>query len=160
MTLEQIYYISQVVAVLAIFASLLFVGIQVRQNTATTRAVLHQSFTGAMNHLNATMAQSPELSRIWLKGFNDRAALNEVERWQFDMLLLSYFHVFDSMHYQTRTGVGESKLMKAEESGLRTLISQPSVRSWWNENPYGFSPEFRAYAEGLARPKNEAGQHQ
>lgn len=156
MTLEELAYISQIIGVVAVFASLIFVGVQVGQNTAATRAGLHQSFTEAMNHLNATMAQSPDLSRIWLTGVKDRMALNETERWQFDMLCLSYFHVFDTMHYQTRSGVGETKLLKAEENGLRTLISLPGIRSWWNENPYGYSAEFRAYAEGLAVRKDVA----
>lgn len=156
MTLEELAYISQIVGVAAVFASLIFVGVQVRQNTAVTRAALHQSFTAAMNHLNATMAQSPDLSRIWLTGAKDRMALNETERWQFDMLCLSYFHVFDTMHYQTRSGVGETKLLKAEENGLRTLISLPGIRSWWEENPYGYSAEFRAYAESLAVRKDGA----
>ncbi len=150
MTLEELAYISQVIGVVAVLASLIFVGVQIRQNTTATRAGLHQSFTGAMNHLNATMAQSPDLSRIWLTGVKDRKALNETERWQFDMLCLSYFHVFDTMHYQTRMGVREKKLLQAEENGLRTLISLPGIRDWWSENPYGFSAEFRVYAETLA----------
>lgn len=149
MTLETVYYISQIVAVVGIFASLIFVGVQIRQNTAATRATLHQSFTGAMNHLNATMAQSPDSSRIWLAGFKDRTVLTETERWQFDMLCLSYFYVFDTMHYQCRAGAGDTKLLKAEENGLRVLISNPSIRAWWDENPYGFSKEFRVYALGL-----------
>ena len=33
MTLEALYYISQIVAVAAVLASLIFVGIQIRQNT-------------------------------------------------------------------------------------------------------------------------------
>lgn len=150
MTLEDIYYIGQTFAVVLLAVSIIFVGVQVRQNTAATRAGLHQSFTAAMNHLNATMAQSPDLSRIWLAGARDRMALNETERWQFDMMCLSYFHVFDTMHYQTRTGVGENKLLVAEENGLRTLMSQPGIRSWWIDNPYGYSAEFRTYAESLA----------
>jgi len=156
MTLEELYFVSQIVAVVGIFGSLIFVGVQVGQNTAATRAGLHQSFTEAMNHLNATMAQSPDLSRIWLTGVKERAALTETERWQFDMLCLSYFHVFDTMHYQARSGVGERKLLKAEENGLRTLISLPGIRSWWDENPFGYSAEFRAYAESLSVRKEGA----
>jgi hypothetical protein len=38
MTLEEIYYISQIVAVVAIFASLIFVGVQVRQNSEQIKA--------------------------------------------------------------------------------------------------------------------------
>jgi hypothetical protein len=38
MTLEELYYISQIVAVIAIFASLIFVGVQVRQNSEQIKA--------------------------------------------------------------------------------------------------------------------------
>ena len=41
MTLEEIYYISQIVAVIAIFCSLIFVGLQMRQSARNQRAVMH-----------------------------------------------------------------------------------------------------------------------
>ena len=42
MALESIYYISQIFAAIAIAASLLFVGLQLRQNDRTQRATIHQ----------------------------------------------------------------------------------------------------------------------
>jgi len=48
MTLETIYYIGQTVAVIGILASLIFVGIQIRQNTEQSKAAAaeaaHRSF--------------------------------------------------------------------------------------------------------------------
>ena len=38
MTLEELYYISQIVAAVAIFASLVYVAIQTRQNSRLMRA--------------------------------------------------------------------------------------------------------------------------
>ena len=42
MALESIYYVSQILAAIAIAASLLFVGLQLRQNDRTQRATIHQ----------------------------------------------------------------------------------------------------------------------
>jgi hypothetical protein len=38
MTLEELYYVSQIVAVIAIFGSLVYVAIQTRQNSRMMRA--------------------------------------------------------------------------------------------------------------------------
>ena len=43
MTLENIYYIGQTLAVMAILASLIFVGFQVRQNARHTRAQIQSA---------------------------------------------------------------------------------------------------------------------
>ena len=43
MTLEDLSYVSQIVGVVAIFASLVFVGLQIRQNTLATRAASHNA---------------------------------------------------------------------------------------------------------------------
>jgi small basic protein len=40
MTLEELAYISQIVGVVAVFASLIFFGLQIRQNTRALRAWL------------------------------------------------------------------------------------------------------------------------
>ena len=48
MTLEELYYISQIVTVIAIFASLIFVGVQIRQNSAQMRAQTQEAIHGGV----------------------------------------------------------------------------------------------------------------
>ena len=42
-TLERVSYASQTIAALAVIASLVFVGAQIRQNERTQRAVMHDN---------------------------------------------------------------------------------------------------------------------
>jgi len=93
------------------------------------------------------MIESPAFALVWTKGTRDRSSLSEAERWQFDLQLLSYFHVFDTMHYEARMGAGEKGLLAAEEKSLAALFAWPGVREWWAENPYAFGPEFREFVE-------------
>jgi len=48
MTLESIYYISQIVASVAVLASLIYLALQTRQNTLGQRAMMHQMRTQQM----------------------------------------------------------------------------------------------------------------
>jgi len=63
MTLETIYYITQIFAVLAVIGSLLFVGIQIRDNS---RAVKDQNRWTRLTEINATartLVENPEALR-------------------------------------------------------------------------------------------------
>ena len=63
------------------------------------------------------------------------------------MMLLSYFHVFETMYYQADLGIGDKNLVTTEERSLRALFVTAGVREWWEENPYAYSPEFRGYVD-------------
>lgn len=153
MTLENIYYIGQTIAVIAIIASLAFVGVQIRQNTRATRAASHNAVSDSLNEINRMFAENADLTKIWLKGLGDRRSLSEEERWRFDSTLRAYMHVCETMFVQADLGAGDKGIMFAEEGGIRTVLASPGSREWWEENPYGFCAEFRAYVEGLAARK-------
>lgn len=151
MTLEDIYYISQIVAVAGIFASLVFVGLQIRQNTLATRAASHNAVSAALNEVNRMFAENADLTRIWLAGQTNRQSLTPEERWRFDSLMRAYMHVCETMYVQASLGAGDKGVMLAEEDGIRAVFASPGSREWWTENPYGFSREFRAYVARLAK---------
>ncbi len=140
---------GEFVGAIGVVATLAYLAVQIRQNTRATRAASHHAVTDSLNQGNIAMAQNAELAQIWASGTVDRGALTESERQRLDMLLLAYFHVFDSLYYAANIGTGERNLLRAEEPGFVYLLRLPGVREWWSENPYGLSPEFRAYIDGL-----------
>ncbi len=151
MTLENIYYAGQTIAVVALVVSLIFVGIQIRQNTLATRAASHNEVSNSLNQINRMFAENADLTRIWLSGADNRQALTAEERWRFDSTLRAYMHVCETMFVQSRLGVGDKSIMLAEQDGVRTVLASPGGGEWWAENPYGFCAEFRAYVANLAK---------
>lgn len=149
LTLEQLGNLGEFLAAIATLVTLVYLAMQIRQNTRATRAASHHAITDVMNATNHLVIGNAEVARIWVAGRANRSALSNEERERFDLLMLSYFHVFDTLHYQSRVGVGDSELLRAEEKGFAFLFSQPGVSEWWTENPYAFSSEFRGYMEGF-----------
>ena len=147
MTIQDLGSIGELVAAIATVATLIYLALQIRHNTQATRSASFHAVSDSMNHVNVSVAQNPGLARIWVAGSADRGSLTEEERLQYDNVLLSYFHVFETMHYQARLGAGEKDLVVTEERSLAALFSTPGVRAWWAENPYAFGPEFRSYIE-------------
>jgi hypothetical protein len=152
MTLAEISQISQTLGSAAVVASLIFIGFQIRQNAKATRAASHHAVSEALNRVNLLWARNSEASRIWLSGTSDRRALTPEERWRFDSTVRAYLHVCETMYTQADLGAGDFGIVTAEKNGIRTVFSSEGVREWWAENPFGFSPEFREYVEGLVKP--------
>lgn len=151
MTIEQLGSLGEAAAALATIATLFYLATQIRHNTRATRAASFHGVTDSMNAVNVAVAQSPQLAKVWTAGVADRTSLSDDERHQFDMLLLSYFHVFETVHYQARMGAGEGDLLVAEERSLLFLLSNQGIWEWWNDNPYAYGPEFREYIAGMRR---------
>lgn len=80
MTLENIYYIGQTIAVAAIFGSVIFVGFQIRENSAavrsTTARAVHDNY-GAWYMAQGADAEALDAS---IKGFVDYEGLAPIER--------------------------------------------------------------------------------
>lgn len=147
MSIQDLGSIGEMIAAIATVLTLAYLAIQIGRNTQATHSSAFHAVSDSMNHINIAVAQSPELSRIWLTGAVDRDSLTDAEQHQFDMLLLSYFHVFETMHYQASKGAGDSDLVATEERSIAALFATNGVQQWWANNPYAFGPEFRQYLE-------------
>jgi hypothetical protein len=154
LTLADISQISQTLGSAAVVASLIFVGVQIRQNTKATRAESHHAVSEALNRVNLLLARNSEATRIWLSWMSDRRSLTPEDRWRFDSMMRDYLHVCETMHTQAGLGAGDSGIVMAEANGIKAVFSSAGVREWWAENPFGFSPEFREYVERLINPKS------
>ncbi len=147
MTVVELGALGEFVAAIAVVITLIYLALQIRQNTRATHAASFHAITDSFNHVNVALALTPALTRIWLAGATERSSLSDEEQWQFDLICLSYFHVFETIHYQARVGAGEGDLVATEERSLEALLATSGVREWWGENPYAFGPEVRAYID-------------
>ncbi len=97
MNWEIISVASQVVASVAVLATLVYLSIQIRQNTRSARSDTAFSVNQALSELNSRWVNNENgFTEIWLRGCADIAALNPVEmerfsRHTFDILNLAVF---------------------------------------------------------------------
>ena len=141
--------VGEIVGAMAVVATLVYLAIQIRQNTAQNKAASHQAISDSLNEINFLFAKSADVSELWLKGMQDRVGLTDGQRWQFDAMARAYFHVCETMFVQAELGAGDRGIMVAEERGMKIVLAMPGGREWWMENPFGFSEEFREYVDHL-----------
>lgn len=93
MNRERINWWLTLLANLGVLGGLVFVGLEIRQNTSQLRADASRSITEMVNQMNAGIYGDSALADILLRGEQDLAALASVERSRFEVFQYSRLNV-------------------------------------------------------------------
>ena len=149
MSISDLGSLGEFFGSIAVLLTLIYLAMQIRQNTHATRAVSHHAITDALNQLNLTLGRDDVVAQIWIAGMNDRSSLNEVQREQFDALLRAYMHVCDTMYYQAQVGAGDHGLWEAEKRYLGVILTSNGGKDWLEENSLSVSRGYRTAIETI-----------
>jgi hypothetical protein len=153
MSLEQASYLSQVIAALAVVASLVFVGFQIRQNTRAQRVVAVNSLAAAAVAINVPAMESPVFGEALAKALTDWASATREQRMIAHYFLFSFFKLSESAWYQRRVQVLDAPQWAGWENLLLAIYHTDGVQAgWWPHRHDVYSPEFQDY---LARSSKD-----
>ena len=149
MDILELGAIGELVGGVAVVASLLYVGLQVRQNARSVRTGTFADTADSFNRFNLALATDPGLGDIVQHGRASRDELEPSERFKFDHFQLGIFRIIETLFYQTGQGTAEADLWKAIHQTLQFEMRQPGVRAWWQSNPHGFTEGFTRYVKSV-----------
>ena len=84
--------VFELVGLLGVIGSLIFVGVEVRQNTSEIRGSTHQSVSEQINELYLTIAEDERLSKLvseMMENPNLRENLNSADQLSLDFIILT-----------------------------------------------------------------------
>jgi len=153
MTLEDFYFVSQIVAALGIMLSLIFVGIQMRQSTEQAKRVEAATRVAAMREAHGNLAnwymhtsQHQHLTSLIGKALNEFDTLSDDEMAQYitsGMALLSYAQ---NAFYEWHSGDLPDEQWKSWHAALQFLAT-PGGQKLWAMRRHGFADLFTDYVE-------------
>lgn len=146
MKLERYALIAEVVSAIAVVVSLVYVGIGIRQNSATLRAATFQTVANSLTDLTGNIGSDRELTRIWLRGNQDGLEkLTPSERDQFTLLMVAMGRRMENAFIQKDAGFLTDEQWEGMLFGLDRTLRSPGGRQWWDQNAELFSDRFRAF---------------
>jgi len=151
MSLEQASFVAQIVSALAVIASLIFVGFQLKKASSAIRANSSQAHSGLYTDLVRSIIDNPEFARAWSIGINDPAALKEEEWVQFVAYASALFRLYESSRVQWLNGRLDEEHWHTVERQAMDFGHLPGLRRAWELRGHWFSPEFRNLFDGLDR---------
>jgi hypothetical protein len=145
MTLEDLYFIASIIAAFSVVVSLIFVGLQVRQNTAATRVAAAQAVHSNFAAWYASLQNNPELLGISIKGVKEYKALSEIEKAQFIALFMAFSSHSQDAFYKWRDGSLSPELWRGWEFVSMNLYSTAGGKAFWRERGYMFGESFQNF---------------
>ena len=156
MGLSQLADLGELLGGVAVVASLVYLAVQIRQNTRTVRAsTLHQN-TDLWSSLFLRLAE-PDLARAYVAGMAGEPDIRPLQYTQFFFVCRSMFLAFENQYYQMRHGVLDSEAYASYERSISTqFLACRGFRLWWEMNRSVFSPEFVDHLDAMIADVPEA----
>ena len=150
LTLSEITGIAEIVGSIGIIVSLIFVGLQIRQNTNQVEASSYQAALHFVKAVNE-MGNTPQTSSLIRRGFDDFDGLSQDEKVQFDGMLSNLttdFAIAEQYYYQ-------GTLSAQDYSGIEMLFARvfraPGAADWWALTKHSFPPWVQQDFDGVIR---------
>lgn len=134
--------IATLISATAVVASVIYLAIQVRQNSRTVAASTFQSISATSGDLALRLAESPELSELITKAFSGAANLSSRELMQLQLFLRGSFRYYENYYYQHRHGHFEDEIWAGYERAILDLVSRDFARNWWVVHQVAFGRKF------------------
>ena len=150
MDLTQLANLGEFIGGVAVLVTLVYLAVQVRQNTAQQSEGARAARLGATLSTREAFSRfrhlvtQPHLSELFVRGCESYRSLGEAERLQFRAIMEEYFFAYQSLWTQMDEGVLLNEAWDAQCGALRELLGAQGVSEWWNDRKRLFEPTFVA----------------
>lgn len=151
MTLEDIGNIGELIGAIGVVITLLYVAIQVRDNSKFVRentASLKATNEITSNEFTSTsyisMLENPALLDIHIRG-NRGDKLENLEYSQYHLMLRMAFEGHQTYFVQQSQGLVGKEIWSYWSRSMDAFCKSPGVVSWWARTGPNFDPSFQTY---------------
>ena len=156
-TLQDLGNIGEFVGAIGVIASLVYLAVQIRQNTRTLRAATYESLAQATATANSLMITDPEIARIVEAGLGSEPLPRE-DRARFRAYLRMTFRRYDSIFLHHRHATLPPEAWGPYWNAFRRTLQSPNVRDFWERSQEDYTPSFRSLvSEEVGRILDEIG---
>ena len=144
MTLEQLSNLAQILGAIGVIVSLVFVGLQIRQNTRALERNEHNSTMSQWTVVRMAIVRDRDIAELMTTGLAGERVLDAADQLRLEQMLQEYawaaFHIWD----RTQRGVFPKGTFEATGGAMlcRVLRTARGGAWWRNAKTWGFVPAF------------------
>lgn len=144
---------AELLAALAVFASLLYLAVQVRQSTRLARIAAEAAGVTAMREASRPIVQDAELARIFFTGLKDYDALTADEQARFQLLMFLEFKAMESAHSSYSADIMDEDTWRGWVNLFAYYMGFAGWQRYWGLRRDFFSVRFQAFVDSLPRAR-------
>ena len=156
MDLTQLANLGEFIGGVAVLVTLIYLALQVKQNTNTVRASTVQSLQDSASSFVTSIALDEEVTALWLRGLQG-ADLNTTQSARVSLLLHAAFRRYENAFLQFRLGVIDETNWKPWEKLIGANMSMAGPRQWWEQARIMYSDEFAQFVGAIEPAEGRGG---
>ncbi|MGD8494689.1 MAG: hypothetical protein PVF05_00760 [Gemmatimonadales bacterium] len=148
--------LAQVLAAIGVIVSVVYLALQVRQNTHQARlnteslGVTHEMGGAAMSiDIGLAIAGDAELADILQRANAGGESLSAADKIRFSAFLYASVAGFQAGFYNFRRGFADPEAWRGHERDVVGLLASPMARAWWEREQLRFSPKLVDHLDRL-----------
>jgi len=146
---QAIGAIGEAVGALAVFVSLLYLAIQIRNSRRSDQIVAASNIAAAVDDWIGEIVRDKELYDLYRRGLTDYGSLSQPEKGRYSMLLLQFLRATESAWLQQRMGAMDSGYWSGMEATIEFIIGSAGGTRCLEKHRRFLSPEFASAVDGI-----------
>src|SRR5947207_7681898 len=149
MNWEMLAAIGQLAAVFVGIPSLIYLAVQIREQTKERRQSAVNALTVQWGDLTRALHESAEFTAIYLRGVHAFHDLDAVSKLRFSAFQNRFFKNFEGMYYSRCDGILTPELWGEIERTMSDFLAYDGVRQWWETRKHWHTEEFRHVVDAI-----------
>ena len=143
MNWEAISAIAEVVGVIAVVVSLVYLSVQIRQNTRVAKAATRQAIAESTERLGDDLINNSDMAELFVKHMSG-GELKPVENLRLQARCYRDMQHWENIHYQFSEGLVSRDQWLGFRKNLVTLLGIDAYREYWEHEASHYSDAFQA----------------
>jgi hypothetical protein len=146
-SIQELGSIGEFVAAIATLLTLVYLALQIRQNTTTVRAGTSAAISESLARVTEVLGSDPRAGQAYLKGLLGDASLDAETRLQFASLFSSYLRRVENAFYQHARGFVDPDHWETTARTLSVTMRFPGARRQWEASRNMYSDRFGGFVD-------------
>jgi hypothetical protein len=146
MTLQET---AQILGGVGVIASIIYVGIQIRNNARAVRAATYQQLTASITNSLDTLFQNDEACNLVLRAGDDFNSLDRLEKARYRFFFMAMLRRYGNAWFQYRIGTLRTDDWQQISSNLEALFSVPGNAVVWQLLKTRFPADFCKFIDEM-----------
>ncbi len=146
MSIMELGALGEFLGSIGVIATLIYLAIQIRQNTSSARSQSRQTLIDGWSIGQAELANDPELLRIYADAIMRWSDLPDVEKTRFDVGMARFLGNLQNGILLRDAGMLDQATLDTKANFMLSCILCEGGAKWWKETGFAW-PETRSYLE-------------
>lgn len=139
----------ELVGAAAVVLSLIYVGLEVRQNTRATQTATSQSIYSQFMDSMLPVLENPDLAELMVRADTAPASLSRADSLRYNLSLNFQINVHEAVYTNLAQGTMAPGMASGWLDGMSYWICRPRAMDYWEANATAYTPDFQVAMDSV-----------